>query len=235
VYGASGSEDFLDERAPMAPVTAYAISKVKVEDELRELADDGFSPTYMRNATVYGFSPRLRTDLVLNDLVARAHLAGQVTVLSDGTPWRPIIHVSDVTRGFLAALEAPREQVHNEAFNVGHDRENYQVREIAEIVRQTVPGSELAITGETGPDPRSYRVSFAKIREQLPAFRPEWNAERGAAELYEQYRRHGLTEQDFTRRYRRLQWLQQLIESGAVTTDLRWSATEAAGTTRRVG
>jgi nucleoside-diphosphate-sugar epimerase len=227
VYGASGGDELVDERAPMAPVTAYAISKVKVEDELRQLADDDFSPIYMRNATVYGFSPRLRTDLVLNDLVARAHLGGEVTVLSDGTPWRPIIHVSDVARAFLAALEAPRERVHNEAFNIGDEQENYRVRTIAEIVERTVPGAELVITGETGPDPRSYRVSFAKVREHLPAFRPAWNAERGAAELYEQYRRHGLTAQAFARRYRRLPWLQQLLDAGAVTTDLRWTASDA--------
>lgn len=222
IYGASSADALLDEQAEFAPVTAYAESKVRVEADLHALADDGFSPVSLRNATAYGWSPRLRCDIVLNDLVARAVLTGEVLVLSDGTPWRPIIHIEDISRAFLAALEAPRVAIHDEAFNVGAQTENYQVSEIAEIVADTVPGCQVTITGETGADPRSYRVDFSKIAERLPGFRPQWDARRGARELYEAYRTHGLDEQRFAQVYKRLPWLTRLRADGLIDDSLRW-------------
>lgn len=224
IYGAAGAAGALDETASMAPVTAYAVSKVRVEDDLHALADADFSPVSLRNATAYGWSPRLRCDLVLNDLVARAHLTGEILVLSDGTPWRPIVHIEDIARAFLAALEAPREVVHDEAFNVGRGSENYQVRDIAEIVAATVPGCRVVVTGEAGGDSRSYRVDFTKITERLPAFQPQWTARRGAGELYDAYRRHGLTDEQFRQTYKRLPWLTRLQAEGQLDPTLRWYA-----------
>jgi nucleoside-diphosphate-sugar epimerase len=161
---------------------------------------------------------------VVNDLVARAYLTGEVRVLSDGTPWRPVIHIEDISRAFLAALEAPRDAVHAEAFNVGADSENYQVRDLAEIVAETVPGCEVVITGETGADTRSYRVDFGKIGAALPAFRPAWTARRGAQELFDAYRRHGLPDEAFRNVFKRLPWLTRLRADGLVDSTLRWRA-----------
>jgi nucleoside-diphosphate-sugar epimerase len=228
IYGASGGDAAVDEIAPMQPITPYARSKVLVEDDLHGLADADFSPVYLRNATAFGFSPRLRTDLVLNDLVAWAHLTGEVLVMSDGTPWRPIVHIEDISRAFLAALEAPREAVHDEAFNVGSATENYQVRDLADIVAETVPDSRIVITGQSGGDPRSYRVDFSKISGRLPAFVPAWSARRGAQELLDAYQRYGLTEEDSKARYKRLAWLKRLQADGEVTETLRWRVPEPA-------
>jgi nucleoside-diphosphate-sugar epimerase len=215
----------------MVPVTPYAISKTMVEDDLREMADDDFSPVYLRNATVYGMSPRLRVDVVLNNLVGWAHLTGEIKLLSDGTPWRPVVHVRDVAAAFLAALEAPTENVHNEAINVGDATENYRIRELAEIVGDTVPGSRVVITGEAGSDVRSYRVDFSKLARVLPEFHPQWDARRGATELYEAYRRFGLTREQFDERFVRLRWLSLLQREQRLGDDLRWSlATPAAST-----
>jgi nucleoside-diphosphate-sugar epimerase len=224
LYGAAEGEDMLTEEAPFNPVTPYGEAKVFVERDLAPLADDDFSPVYMRNATAYGLSPRLRFDLVLNNLVAWAVTTGQIYMKSDGTPWRPIVHIRDIAQAFVAALEAPREVVHNEAFNVGRSDENYQIREIAETVREVVPDCEIEYAPDGGPDSRSYRVDFSKIREALPAFEPQWTARRGAQEIYEALREVDLTPEDFEGpRYRRIDQIKQLLRSGTLRDDLRWS------------
>jgi len=225
VYGASRGAELLDEEAPLAPVTPYAVSKVRVEDDLHDLADDDFEPVYLRNATAFGFSPRLRGDIVLNDLVASAYLTGEVRVLSDGTPWRPLVHARDIAAAFQACLEAPRGAVHDRAFNVGMESENLQVSQIAEIAAAAVPGSIVNITGEAGNDPRSYRVDFSRITRAVPAFRPEWTTTRGAVELHDAYRQHGLTIEHFRLWFTRLAWLSRLQEEGRLDRELRWVGT----------
>ena len=223
VYGTASPDELATEDAPMRPVTPYATSKVRVEEALHGLADDSFSPVYMRNATVYGWSPRLRVDLVLNNLVALAWTTGVVRVLSDGTPWRPLVHALDVAAAFAAALDAPRDMVHDQAFNVGTARDNHQVRDLAAIVADTVPGCTVEITGETGADPRSYRVDFGKIARHLPGFRPQWDAAAGARELFDRYREHGLTADDVALRFTRLRWLAALRDTGEIDGRLRWT------------
>jgi nucleoside-diphosphate-sugar epimerase len=221
MYGAAG-QGSIDEDAPLAPLTAYAESKVRAEEGLHELADDSFSPVYMRNATAYGASPRLRLDLVLNNLVGWAHTTGSVRILSDGTPWRPLVHVEDVGRSVLAFLEAPGESVHDEAFNVGADSENYQVRELAETVREVVPGSVVEYAGSGDPDPRSYRVDFSKLARTFPDFRPRWTARTGAEQLLGAYRAARLTSEEFAgSRFTRLKRLEELIANGELDGDLR--------------
>ncbi|NUP83041.1 MAG: SDR family oxidoreductase [Nonomuraea sp.] len=220
VYGASGGGDLLDEEAPLRPVTPYAESKVRVEDDLAALADDDFTPVFLRNATAFGFSPRLRADIVLNNLVGHAHLTGEVRVLSDGTPWRPLVHARDIADAFIAALGAPREAVHATAFNVGTEVNNVTVAEIAAEVVAAVPGSTLTITGETGADPRSYRVDFSRIRAAL-GYEARWTVKAGAVELIDAYREHGLTRHDFDRRFTRLARLADRRESGTVDDTLR--------------
>lgn len=227
-YGASSGDDLLDESAPFNPVTPYGVAKVQVEAELARLADDAFSPTYLRNATAYGVSPRLRLDVVLNNLVGWALTTGRVHLMSDGTPWRPIVHVEDICRAFLAVLEAPREAVHDQAFNVGRTGENYRIRELAEIVAETVPGCEITYQPGAGPDTRCYRVDCSKIERQLPAYRPRWDARRGARQLYDAYRRAGLTEEQFQGpTFVRLGRIRELQEQGLVDTALRWNARPA--------
>lgn len=221
VYGAAGGGELVAEEAPLRPVTPYAESKVRVEDDLHALADGDFSPVYLRNATAFGYSPRLRADIVLNNLVGHALLSGEVLVLSDGTPWRPLVHAADIARAFTAALTAPRDAVHDRAFNIGSETNNVTVAEIAEQVAAAVPGSRVVITGETGADPRSYRVDFSRFRTALPGFDCEWTVKQGALELADAYRTHGLTRRDFERRFTRLAVLRAASEAGAVDDTLR--------------
>lgn len=221
-YGAAG-DDFLDESAEFNPVTPYGFSKVRMEAALSRLADDRFSPTHLRNATAYGVSSRLRLDLVLNNLVAWAVTTGKIRLLSDGTPWRPIVHVEDIARAFLAVLEAPREAIHDRAFNVGRTRENYRIRELAEIVAETVPGTAVEVAAGAGPDLRNYRVSCDRLARELPAFHPAWDARAGARELYAAYRRVGLTKELFDGpRFKRLGHIQRLQREGRLDASLRW-------------
>lgn len=221
-YGASG-DDMLDENADFNPVTPYGKSKVMVEQDVAPLADDTFSPTYLRNATAYGVSPRLRFDLVLNNLVAWALTTGQIYMKSDGTPWRPIVHIEDISRAFLAVLEAPRELVHNQAFNVGRTTENYRISELAEIVHDVVPNCRIEYADGAGPDKRCYRVDCSLIGDVLPNFEPQWDARRGAQELYDAYRQVDLRVEDFEGpRYKRIDHIKHLISSGQLDTSLRW-------------
>ncbi|MFZ3554523.1 NAD-dependent epimerase/dehydratase family protein [Streptomyces sp. BH055] len=222
VYGAAGGDELVGEDAPLRPVTPYAESKVRVEDDLHALADDDFTPVYMRNATAFGYSPRLRADIVLNNLVGHALLSGEVLVLSDGTPWRPLVHAADIARAFTAALDAPREAVHDRAFNIGSETNNVTVAEIAEQVAEAVEGAKVRITGESGADPRSYRVDFARFRSAIPGFDCEWTVKRGALELAEAYRKFGLTKDAFDNRFTRLAVLRAASEAGSVDDTLRW-------------
>ncbi|MCX5372565.1 SDR family oxidoreductase [Streptomyces sp. NBC_00015] len=222
VYGAAGGGDLVTEDAPLRPVTPYAESKVRVEDDLHALSDDDFSPVFMRNATAFGYSPRLRADIVLNNLVGHALLSGEVLVLSDGTPWRPLVHAADIARAFTAALTAPREAVHDRAFNIGSEINNVTVAEIADQVAEAVSGAKVVITGENGADPRSYRVDFARFRAAVPGFDCEWTVKQGALELADAYREHGLTRADFEQRFTRLAVLRAASDAGAVDDTLRW-------------
>jgi nucleoside-diphosphate-sugar epimerase len=214
LYGAGGS-DLLDEQADFHPVTPYGESKVMVERDLRGLADASFSPVYLRNATAYGVSRRLRLDIVVNNLVGHAVTSGKVLLQSDGTPWRPLVHVQDIIHAFLAALQAPRERVHDQAFNVGRGGENYRIRDIAELVREVVPNCEVAFAAGASPDARNYRVDFGKIEKELPGYAPRFRLRDGIVELYEAYKRHGMTAAEFQgARYYRLRTVRARQEQG---------------------
>jgi nucleoside-diphosphate-sugar epimerase len=223
IYGASGEDDLVTEDARMKPVTPYAESKVRVEDGLHELAGASFSPVYLRNATAYGWSPRLRLDLVVNDLVASGLLTGEVRVLSDGTPWRPVVHAEDVAGAFVAVLDAPRETVHDRAFNVGFSGDNHRVRDLARIVAEALGRARVTISGETGPDPRSYRVDFSRFASAFPHLRQRWDTSRGAADLASRFRKLSLSNADRPR-FERLRRLAELRDLGRLSASLRWEA-----------
>jgi nucleoside-diphosphate-sugar epimerase len=221
-YGAAG-DALMNEESALNPVTPYGISKVRVEQDVTKLADESFSPTFLRSATAYGVSPRLRFDVVLNNLVAWAFTSGRVYIKSDGTPWRPIVHIEDISRAFITALHAPRESVHNQAFNVGRTEENYRIREIADIVKETVPNCHIEYAEGAGPDLRCYRADFSKISNGLPGFKPQWTARSGAQQLYEVFKKVGLKLEDFEGpRYKRIDHITQLIETGRLDHALRW-------------
>jgi nucleoside-diphosphate-sugar epimerase len=230
VYGAA-DQDIVDEDSPLSPQTEYAECKRLVESDVAAMADDSFSPTFLRNATAYGASPRLRFDVVLNNLCGLAWTTQEIRMESDGTPWRPLVHVLDICKAIAMTLEAPRESVHRAVLNVGDPTANYQIREVAEIVARVFPGCEVTVGGRN-PDQRSYRVSFDRIAETLPGFRCEWNAELGAQELLEIFELVGLDEEDFrSRRFTRLKQIEYLLASGQIDADFRWRLPRSAAFT----
>jgi nucleoside-diphosphate-sugar epimerase len=223
-YGAAG-DDFLTEESDFNPVTPYGQSKVRVEQDVAKLSDNNFCPTFLRNATAYGVSPFLRFDLVLNNLVAWAYTTGKVYLKSDGSPWRPIVHIEDISRAFLAALNAPSQKVNNAAFNVGQTSENYRVRELAQIVSEVVPNCELEFAPEAGPDKRNYRVNCDKIKRVLPEFTPQWTARKGAEELLLSYQQIGITVDEFEGpKYKRIAHIKNLLAKNEIDQSLRWTS-----------
>ena len=227
LYGVAGDE-MLTEEAAFNPITPYGVSKVLFEQDVAKLADDDFSPTFLRNSTAYGVSPRLRADVVVNNLVAVAHTTGEVVIQSDGTPWRPLVHIEDIARAFLAVLHAPRELVHNEAFNVGRSEENYRVRDLGALVEQVVPGSKVRYAEGGGPDPRCYRVDCTKLMQTLPEYRPQWTVRRGMEQLRDAFEANGLTRDELLGdKYFRIKRIRALQSEGLLDASLRWSADQS--------
>ena len=223
-YGAGGQE-WLTEESPFHPVTPYGESKVLTERDVSALADDKFSPTFLRNATAYGVSPRLRFDLVLNNLAAWAYTTGKIMMKSDGSPWRPIVHIRDIALAFIAVLEAPKALIHNQAFNVGVTEDNLQIRDIANIVGETVPNCHVEFADGASPDKRCYKVNCDRLPQLLPRFQPKWNARRGAKELYEAYKKHGVTLKEFEGpRYKRIAHIHKLLQEGVLDKAFRFKA-----------
>jgi nucleoside-diphosphate-sugar epimerase len=221
-YGEGGGK-MLDEEAEFHPVTPYGVSKVLVEQDVSKLADDAFSPTFLRNATAYGVSPKLRMDLVLNNLVGWAFTTGNIVMQSDGSPWRPIVHVEDISRAFVAVLRAPRNLVHNKAFNVGVTDDNLQIKDIANIVGETVPDCQIKFAKDACADKRCYKVDCTRLKQVLPSFQPMWNACRGAQQLYKEYKKNNLTFDDFNgSKYQRVKRIRYLLETRQLDASLRW-------------
>jgi nucleoside-diphosphate-sugar epimerase len=221
LYGAGGDKP-LDESAAFHPVTPYGESKVRVEQELTSLADRSFSPVYLRNTTAYGVSRRLRADIVVNNLVGHAYTTGQVLLQSDGTPWRPLVHILDISNAFIACLAAPVEVIHDKAFNVGRTKENFQIRDVANLVAEIVPNSKVSFAAGASPDLRNYRVDFRRIETQLPGFTPQWTLRQGIEELLAAYRKAGLTKEQFLGpKYYRLKIVKGLQERGMIDGELR--------------
>ena len=224
LYGAAGELDMLTEHAPFNPVTPYGESKLMVEGDVMKLADDSFSPTYLRCATVYGHSPRLRADLVVNNLVAYAATQGQILLKSDGMSWRPLVHVEDVARAYLAVLHAPRARIHNEPFNVGRSEENYVVRDVAKMIKQAIPHCEIRFAADASADARCYKVDCRKLELTLPGFAPQWTVAEGVRQLYDAYREYGMTYERFTGpEFMRIKQIQHLQRAGQLDEQLRWA------------
>jgi nucleoside-diphosphate-sugar epimerase len=226
LYGVAGDE-MLTEEAAFNPITPYGVSKVLFERDVAKLADDDFSPTFLRNSTAYGVSPRLRADVVVNNLVAIAFTTGDVLIQSDGTPWRPLVHIEDIASAFIAVLHAPRELVHNEAFNVGRSEENYRVRDLGELVEKVIPGSKVRYAEGGGPDPRCYRVDCGKLKRTLPEYQPQWTVRRGMEQLRDAFERNGLTREELLGdRYFRIKRIRALQSEGLLDDSLRWTSIE---------
>ncbi len=222
LYGAAGDK-VMDENDKFNPITPYGHAKILVENEVSKLATKDFSPVFLRNTTAYGISPGLRLDVVLNDLVGWATTTKQIYLKSDGTPWRPLVHIEDIAAAFIAALKAPRDSIHNQAYNVGINEDNFQINDLANIVKSTIPDCKITYAEDAGPDKRSYKVDFSKIKSNLSDFKPQWNVKLGTIHLYESFKKIGLSLEEFKGpKYRRIDQINHLIKKGLLDHNLRW-------------